>query len=112
MKKFIMAISVVLLLAGCGVGNYSLSSGKADEGALSFVSSEASEIQVTVDGTVYGLSCVKEQAYRTDRNIKQTAKNTIRLAPGTHEVEVAREGRTVLVKKVYISASEHKIIEL
>lgn len=112
MKKFIAAISAALLLAGCGVGNYSLSSGKADEGALSFVAPESSEIQVTVDGSVYKLSSVKESSYRTDRNIKQTAKNTIRLAPGTHNVEVSQNGRTILVKKLYISASEHKIVEL
>lgn len=112
MKKILIAVSISLLFTACGVGNYTVSSGKADEGAISFTSAKAEDIVVSVDNTTYEINSVKDKAYRTDRKIKQTASNTIRLAPGAHDVKVEKEGQVVFSKKLYISASEHKIIEL
>ena len=38
MKKILIALIGALMLSSCGVGSYSVSSGKADEGMISFVS--------------------------------------------------------------------------
>lgn len=112
MKKILIAAFVSLLLTGCGVGNYTVSSGRADEGAISFTSAKAENIVVSVDNATYEIKSVKDKAYRTDRKIKQTANNTIRLASGTHDIKVEKDGQVVFSKKLFISASEHKIIEL
>lgn len=112
MKRFIIAAIAALIFTSCGVGNYTVSSGKADECALSFVSAKAADIVVYVGNDTYRIQSVKDKAYRTDRKIKATAQNTIKLAPGTHDVKVECNGQVVFTKKLFISASEHKIVEL
>ncbi|GAD04365.1 hypothetical protein HQ45_07500 [Porphyromonas crevioricanis] len=112
MKKFIVATIVALLFTGCGVGSYSISSGKADEGMLSFVSARKTPITVTVDNKTFNVSTVKGKAWHKDRNIKKTARNTIFLTPGQHDVIVVAKGSKVYHKRVFISTQEHKVIEL
>ena len=112
MKKFIIALFSALLFSGCGVGSYSVSSGRADEGMISFVSSTATTIRVIVDNNTYDINTVKTKAWRKERNIKNTAKNTIIIPPGQHHVTVYISGDKVYSKKVFISTQEHKIIEL
>ena len=55
---------------------------------------------------------VKEKAYKTDRNIKQTALNTIYVQPGSHVVSVSVSGNEIYKKTVFLSATEHRIVEL
>lgn len=112
MKKMIIAILGALMLTGCGVGSYSVSSGKADEGMISFVSEAKTPVTVTIDNNSFDVFTVKTKAWRKDRNIKKTAQNTIFLAPGQHNVVVSMNGKEVCNKKVFISAQEHKVIEL
>lgn len=112
MKKMIIAILGALMLTGCGVGSYSVSSGKADEGMISFVSEAKTPVTVTIDNNSFDVYTVKTKAWRKDRNIKKTAQNTIFLTPGQHNVVVSMNGKEVCNKKVFISAQEHKIIEL
>lgn len=112
MKKIIVALIAALLLSSCGVGSYSVSSGKADEGMLSFVSAAKLPISVTVDNDSYDVHTVKAKAWRKDRKIKKTAKNTIFLAPGRHDVVVEIHGNEVYHKTIFVSTQEHKIIEL
>ncbi len=112
MKKMIIAILGALMLTGCGVGSYTVSSGKADEGMISFVSESKTPVTVTIDNDSFDVSTVKAKAWRKDRNIKKTAQNTIFLSPGQHHVVVSMNGKEVCNKKVFISAQEHKVIEL
>ncbi len=112
MKKIFAALCGALMLCSCGVGSYSISSGKADEGMVSFVSASKTPISVTVDDTAYDIYTVKTKAWRKDRNIRKTAQNTIFTTPGTHEITVRIKGNEVYSKKVFISAQEHKVIEL
>lgn len=112
MKKIIIAFIGVLLLTGCGVGSYSVSSGKADEGMISFISESSSPISVTIDDEAYDVYTVKSKAWRKDRNIKRTARNTIYLSPGQHNIVVTMNGQEICAKKVFISTQEHKVIEL
>lgn len=112
MRKFILSILGAIFLSSCGVGSYSVSSGKADEAMVSFVSPQEAAISVAIDGENYNIVSVKADAWKKDRNIKKTAKNTIYIAPGQHEVMVQIEGKEVCHKKIFVSAQEHKIIEL
>ncbi len=112
MKKIILAAACSLLLCACGVGSYSVSSGKADVGMISFVSADKSELTVTVDEKSYDVNCVKAKAWRKDRSLKKTAQNTIYVAPGQHVVAVTKDGREVYRKTLFISVQEHKIVEL
>ncbi len=112
MKKIIIAIIGALMLTCCGVGSYSVSSGKADEGMISFVSESKTPITVTIDSNNYEVYTVKTKAWRKDRNIKKTIQNTIFLTPGQHNVIVTMNGKEVCNKKVFISIQEHKVIEL
>lgn len=112
MKKMIFMAVCSLLLCSCGVGSYTVSSGKADEGMLSFVSAAKTHVTVKVDDNYCKVFTVKTKAWRKDRKIKKTAKNTIYLAPGRHEVVVLRGGHEIYHKKLFVSAQEHKIVEL
>lgn len=112
MKRILIFSVALLLLSGCGVGNYSVSYGNDEEASISFVYQDKVPITVTVDNNTYQINSVKDKAFKTDRKIKQTALNTIKIMPGTHDVKVEMEGNAVYSRKLYISAYEHKIVEL
>ena len=112
MKKIIIALIGALLLSSCGVGSYSVSSGKPDESMLSFVSEAQTPISVTVDNDSYDVFTVKAKAWKKDRKIKETAQNTIYISPGKHDITVKINGEQVYHKLIFVSAQEHKIIEL
>lgn len=115
MKKILfVAVSLLFVLAftGCGVGHYSVSSGREDAAALSFESSKEMPIVVSVDGQSFETSTVKKIAHKTRRDIKKTAKYLIQITPGTHDVKVTKDGAEVFSKKIFVSTGETKIIEL
>ena len=113
MKKILFAVISLFLICGCGVGTYSLSSGKADVAELSFVANEAYGIVVEIDNSnKYELSTIKEKAYKSGRDIKNTALNTVKLVPGKHLVKVSVADKSVYTQHIFVSAGEHKIIEL
>lgn len=112
MKKFIFFLFGIFLMTSCGVGNYSVSSGREDKSELSFTSADKSDITVTVDNNTYNIQTVKDKAYKTNRNIKKTSQNTISLAPGAHDVKVIKDGTEVFSKRLFLSNAEHKVIEL
>ncbi len=113
MKKIAIILLGAVMTCSCGVGAYSLSSGKADEGMISFTGESKTPISVIIDGTAHDNICtVKTKDWRKDRNIKKTAQNTIFLTPGKHNVVVRMNGKEVCSRNVFISAQEHKVIEL
>ena len=113
MKKLIFAVISLLLLSGCGVGTYSLSSGKADVAKLSFVDKDSYVVDVKVDNANhYEISTVKQKAYKTNRNIKETSQNVVKLTPGKHLIEVSVAGKSVYTQQIFISAGEHRVVEL
>lgn len=114
MNKIAIYILIVLsaLLSSCGVGSYSVSSGKEDISGLSFTDKYKYDIVVTIDGKDYMIKTVKTKAYKPGMRIKQTSKNTILLSPGRHEVIVKKEGAELFRKLVYLSTDEKKIINL
>ena len=112
MNKLILISVLSLFLSGCGVGTYSIQSGVENVAYLSFTDDVKQEIVVKVDDKTYNIETVKAKAYKSGRDIKQTAMNTIRLAPGQHEVTVTVNGENVYNHKVFISTGETKIIEL
>ena len=112
MKKLMLIAAFCILLTGCGVGNYSVQSGVEDAAFISFTDDVKQDITVTVDDQTYLLKTVRQKAYKSGRNIKQTALNTIKIVPGQHEVKVVLNGNDVFSKKLFLSTGEHKIIEL
>ena len=115
MKKILfVAVSLLFVLAftGCGVGHYSVSSGREDAAALSFESSAETPIVVSVDGQNFETSTVKKIAHKTRRDIKKTAMYLLQIMPGTHDVKVTKDGAEVFAKKIFVSTGETKIIEL
>ena len=50
MKKIIFALVSAIVISSCGVGSYSISSGKPDVAALSFTSTDKQPIVVHIDG--------------------------------------------------------------
>lgn len=115
MKKFLFSMAclfVMALFSGCGVGSYSVSSGIEDVAYICLEASEKYPVVVTIDGTSYDTYTVKQIAHKTRRDIKKTAKYSIKTTPGTHDVKVTKNGREVYSKKVIISTTETKIIEL
>lgn len=112
MKRFIFIAALSVFLTGCGVGSYSVQSGVEGAAYLSFTDDSKQEIVVNVDGKTFNVYTVKNKAYKSDRNIKQTAKNTIKMTPGQHDVSVMLNGNEVYSHKVFVSTGETKIIEL
>ena len=112
MKKFIALVAFCLFLTGCGVGTYSVQSGSQDVAYISFTDDVKQDIVVNVDDKTYNVETVKQKAYKSGRNIKQTALNTIKTTPGQHEVKVVLNGKEVFGKKLFLSTGEHKILEL
>ena len=100
------------MLTSCGVGTYSVQSGVEDAAFISFTDEAKQEIVVSVDNNTYNIETVKQKAYKSGRNIKQTALNTIKLTPGQHTISVTLGGEQVYSHKVFLSAGETKIIEL
>lgn len=112
MKKIIIALLGAILLSGCGVGSYSVSSGRPDDALLSFKATSRQPIVVVIDGVGHNVETVKTKAYKANRNIKKTALNSIKVQPGQHDVKVIASGKEVYSKKLFISATEHRIVEL
>ncbi len=112
MKKLFAFAAFIMILTGCGVGTYSVQSGVEDAAFMSFTDDVKQDITVTVDKQTYVLKTVKQKAYKSGRNIKQTALNTIKTTPGQHEVKVMLNGNQIFKKKLFLSAGEHKILEL
>ena len=112
MKKFILLAAFSVIMTACGVGTYSIQSGVEDASYISFTDDSKQDIVVTVDNNTYNVKTVKAKAYKSGRNIKQTALNTIKLTPGQHNVSVKIKGNEVYSHKVFLSTGETKIIEL
>ena len=112
MKKLMIIAAFTMLLTGCGVGTYSVQSGVKDAAFISLTDDVKQDVTVTVDNQSYVLKTVKQKAYKSGRKIRQTALNMIRTTPGQHEVKVVINGKEVFGKKLFLSAGEHKILEL
>lgn len=112
MKKLFVLAAFIMILAGCGVGTYSVQSGVEDAAFISFADDVKQEIVVKVDNDTYNVETVRQKAYKSGRNIKQTALNAIRLTPGQHTISVTINGSEIYSHKVFLSAGETKIIEL
>ncbi len=108
----ITAIFLSGLLSSCGVGSYTISSGKADVAGICFISAEKHDINVEIDGKKHDMETVKNKKYHKSRNIKKTAHNTLQVSPGKHSVKVWYNGNEIYSKLIFVSSSETKIIEL
>lgn len=115
MKHLSIIITVILLsglLSSCGVGSYTISSGKADVAGICFIAPKKYSISIEIDGKQYNMVTVKNKKYHKNRNIKKTALNTIKVSPGKHSVKVWHNGDEIYSKLVFVSSSETKVIEL
>ena len=112
MKNYILIAALTLLLTSCSVGTYSVQSGTEDVAYITFTDDVRQMIYVTVDDAAYSMKTVKQKAYKSGRNIRQTALNTIRILPGQHNVTVSIGGSQVYSHKIFLSTGETKIIEL
>ncbi len=113
MKRIIILLIAIapIFFTGCG-GVYSVSSGKADEAAICFVSNDEFDVTVSIDDTNYEITTIKQKPHRRNRDIKKTAYNHITLQPGRHKVIVTKDNNEIYNKEVFISSTETKIIEL
>lgn len=112
MKKLFVFAAFVMVLTGCGVGAYSVQSGVEDAAYITFTDDVKQEIVVNVDNKTYNVETVKHKAFKSDRDIKHTALNTIKLPVGQHSVSVTLNGEVIYSHKVFLSVGENKIINL
>lgn len=112
MKKILLIIASLVFFASCGVGTYSHSSGVDDKAGIVVVSSSQQTIEVYVDGAMHKVKSVKESNFKSKKNINKRAQNTVPVTPGQHTVEVVVDGQKVYSKKMYVSNSETKVINL
>ena len=112
MKKILYAITAMTLLTSCGVGTYSISSGRPSDAYISFTAAKKNIVTVTIDDNSFSVETVKTKPYKPGRKIKNTAVNSIKVSDGPHQVKVKVNGSEVYNKKLVISSSEHRIIDL
>ncbi len=116
MKRIILTLTMILtallFLSGCGVGSYSVTSGKEDAAGLVFTDNVRRDITVTIDGKDHNIQTVKTKEYKPGMNIKNTALNTIRIEPGQHSVVVRAGNDELFKKRIFVSAGENKVINL
>lgn len=114
MKKIIALFSIMgaLMFTACSVGSHSVSSGMADEGYIYFVSTSEKAITVDIDGATYETKTIKEKEWQKRRDIKATTKGMITVTPGQHAVKVLEGGKEVYSKKLFVSATETKMVKL
>lgn len=112
MKKLFILLVIAISFIRCGVGLYSHSSGRADQGEISFTATDKYKLEVSVDNKTYMVQSVKQKDWKKNRNIKKTALNTINVSTGQHSIVISRNGNVIFTKKIFVSAGEHKIIEL
>lgn len=116
MKKVLLytllTIAVIFAFSSCGVGSYSVSSGREDVAGLSFTDNAKYDITVIVDGKDYQIQTVKAKAYKPGMKIKQTALNTIKIEPGKHTVIVKSGETEIFSKQLFLSTGESKVIGL
>lgn len=112
MKRLIFIAAIAISLTGCGAGTYSIQSGIENAAYISFTDDAKQSISVTVDNSTYNVQTVRQKAYKSGRDIKRTALNTIKLTPGQHDVTVNLDGKEIYSYKIFISTGETKIIEL
>lgn len=112
MNRLVLIVIFSLFLTGCGVGVYSIQSGYSDVAYVVFTDDTKGDIVVNVDDKTYNVNTVKHKAYKSGRDIKHTAENTIKLTPGRHNVSVYLDGSEVYNRKVFLSTGETKVIDL
>lgn len=109
----IIIISVFVgFLTSCGVGSYTVSSGKADKAGICFVAPKKYDIRVEVDGKTYDIQTIKHKTYHRNRNIRKTALMTISVSPGKHTVKAWSDNGEIYSRTIFVSTDETKIIEL
>lgn len=113
MKKVlaILIAFVSVAFVSCG-GVSSVSSGRPDQGAVYFVSAKSFDITVDIDGKKYEKETIKQKPHRKRRDVKRIENEQIILAPGSHDVKVIKDGQEIYSQKIFISATDVKMIEL
>lgn len=115
--KYVFALMVAAIMSACGTGSYTISTGLADQAAVSVVAPAKTDVYLFVDGQQHAVRTVAQKAWKKNRNIKQTALNTVVMTPGRHLVEIyenieGTRGNMLYKYEIFVSAREHKIIEL
>lgn len=116
MKKFLfctLTLFLSMLVTSCKTGSYSLSSGLPDQATLSVVFHDKMPIFIEIDGVKQEINTIKQQAWKKNRDIKATAKNAVIISTGRHKIVIYTTQNTELYRhEIFVSAGEHKIIEL
>ena len=124
MRRFLILLSAVLLVTGCGVGAYSYydydnpyypsdsrshrhhapshaSAGRNEATGVMFFADRAKNIDVVIDFKAYRVKTVKYGS-RTRHNFERAIDNTIPVRPGLHNIQVIRNGRIIYDQRLYI----------
>jgi len=121
MKRFLILFSAVLLVTGCGIGNYAYEPyyghsypdsrhhhhsrstvSRNDVAGLAFYADRSKNIEVSVDRQVYRIKTLKYNANRNRHNYKKAVENTIPVRSGMHYVRVWRNGRILYDQRIYV----------
>ena len=122
MKRFLILLSAVLLVTGCGVGYYAYEPSyghsypdsrhrphssrstalRNDVAGLAFYADRSKNIEVSVDRQYYRIKTLKYRANRNRRNFEKAIENTITVRPGLHHVRVWRNGRLIYDQRINV----------
>ena len=111
-RVWLLLLLFPLLFTGCGLGMYSVSSGKADCAKITFVDNASYAIIVKVDGVAYDSRSIKVKPYKVGLKNKKIVKHAIEVSTGKHHIEVLSQEGSIYSHQIFVSANEHKIIEL
>ena len=114
MKKLIIILLTVVSVgfSSCGVGNYSVTSGKEDEARIFVQASEEYPISLQIDDKVFDTKTVKKIDFKSKKDLGAMVNYGINTTPGTHKVVIKKDGVEVYNYTVFISTGEYKLIKL
>ena len=131
MKRFLILLSAVLLVTGCGIGNYAYepsyrpsypdsrhrhhshsTASRNEVAGLAFFADRSKNIEVSVDHQHYRIKTLKYNASRSRHNFEKAIENTITVRPGMHYIRVWRNGRLLYDQRIYVYSNSVQSIYL
>ncbi len=117
MKKALLIILALsaLALTSCGPVAHVVADGIADAARLTLSAPAKKKVVVHVDNQPHQVVTVKakpNQPAPTPSTVKQNSRNTVRVEPGDHNVQVTekKSGREVYNNRVSVQKDEHRVI--
>ncbi len=114
-----LALGAIIMLTGCVIPVYESTTSNVDQGKdesyIQFVNVQR-EHQIFIDGTSIGSGKKYNPAFAYDETYDDSGRAPLRgvlaVSPGTHLVEITKDGRVLYQRKIFLSAGSTKSVTI